>query len=77
MSEMSDRKSPERRLRFFRFGLLAVTAVAFAVATTMEWLSTLGSLSSALLYGLLWGSGTAVLSVMLYFVYKAFVVKPE
>jgi len=75
---MSDRKSPERRLRFFRFGLLAVTGVAFALGTTLEYLVWGASdLGGALLKGVTYGVVVGVLSVMIYFVYKAFVVKPE
>ena len=78
MSEMSDRKSPEQRLRFFRFGLLAITGVAFALGTSMNYLVQGGSdLFGALLQGVIYGAVAGVLSVMIYFVYKAFVVKPE
>ena len=78
MSEMSDSKSPERRLRFFRFGLLAVTGVAFALGVTLDYLAWGASdLVGALLKGVTYGVVAGVLSVLIYFVYKAFVVKPE
>ena len=78
MSENSDRKSPERRLRFLRFGLLAVTAVAFAMATTLEYFWSGGDdLLGNLVQGVLWGAGVGVLSVIIYFVFKSIVVKPE
>ena len=78
MSETSDRKSPERRLRFFRFGLLAVTGVAFVLGTTLDYLVSGGTdLMGAILQGVIYGAVAGVLSVMIYFVYKAFVVKPE
>lgn len=78
MSEMSDRKSPERRLRFFRFGLLAVTGVAFALGATLDYLAWGASdLFGAVMQGVIYGAIAGVLSVIIYFVYKAFVVKPE
>jgi hypothetical protein len=77
MSEMSGRKSPEQRLRFFRFGLLAITGVAFALGAVTGWIASLGGLMGALWYGSLWGAGVGVICVMIYFVYKAFVVKPD
>ena len=77
MSEMSGRKSPERRLRFLRFGLLAVTGVAFALGTTLDYMAWGASdLLGALLQGCLYAIVAGVISVMIYFVYKAFVVKP-
>ncbi len=82
MSEMSGRKSPEQRLRFLRFGLLAVTGVAFALGAVTGWIASLGGTTGALImgalrYGLLWGAGVGVICVMIYFVYRAFVVKPD
>jgi hypothetical protein len=77
MSEVNDRNSPERRLRFFRFGLLAITGSAFAMGTVYGWFVTLGSLTGGLLQGLLWGVFAGALSVIIYFLYKKFMVKPE
>jgi hypothetical protein len=77
MAEVSDRKSPERRLRFFRFGLLAVTGVAFAIAATFGYLVTVGTISGALKFGVPYGAGVGILCIIIYFFYKKFVVKAE
>ena len=75
MAEVSDRKSPEQRLRFFRFGLLAATGVAFAIAVTVGYLGTLGTLSGALKNGVPYGAGVGILCMIIYFLYKKFFVK--
>ena len=77
MSDVNDRKSPERRLRFFRFGLLAITAVVYAMALTFGWITELGNWPRALLQGFIYLACAAVLSVIIYFLYKKFVVKAE
>ena len=78
MSETSDRKSPERRLRFFRFGLLTVTGVAFVLGATFDYLVSGGTdMMGVILQGAIYGAVAGVLSVMIYIIYKAFVVKPE
>lgn len=75
MSQMADRKSPEQRLRLLRFGLIVVTAVAFALATGIGFFATGGQVGGAALQGLLWGAGVAVVSVIIYVIYKSVVLK--
>jgi hypothetical protein len=75
MSQLADRSSPEHRLRLLRFGLIIVTAVAFALATGIGFFSTGGQVGGAALQGALWGVGAAIVSVLIYMVYKSAVVK--
>lgn len=76
MSETSARDSQDRRLRFLRFGLLAITGVAFAVKTAVNYFLSGGTgLWAAVLQGLLWGVIVGVVSIIIYFVYKATVAK--
>ena len=75
MSQASGRNAPEQRLRFLRYGLVLVVAVTFAVATGTGLFGTAGNIGAALLQGLLWSVGAAVLAVIIYLVYKKVVVK--
>ena len=75
MSQMSDRNSADRRLRFLRYGLVLLTAVAFALASGVGFFGAAGNLGGGLLQGAIWGVGAAVVSVIIYFVYKSVVVK--
>jgi len=75
MSQMTSDNSAERRLRILRFGLVLVTAVAFALATGIGFFSSLYDVGGALLQGVIWGVGAAVVSVIIYMLYKSMVVK--
>ena len=77
MSEVSDRKSPERRLRFFRFALSGIVGLVFVMVTTLGWLASLGNLGSALLKGAIWTACAIVVSVIVYRIFKFFVEKTE
>lgn len=75
MSQQTGRMAPEKRLRFLRYGLIIVVAVTFALATGTGLFSNAGNLGGALLQGLLWTVGAAVVAVIVYLVYKRVVVK--
>ncbi|HSD82227.1 MAG TPA: hypothetical protein VLG46_00110 [Anaerolineae bacterium] len=75
MSQQTGRMAPEKRLRFLRYGLIIVVAVTFALATGTGLFSNAGNLGGALLQGLLWTVGAAVIAVIVYLVYKRVVVK--
>jgi hypothetical protein len=75
VSEAGDRSSPDRRLRFFRFGLLAITGVVFAVVTAGTYVISGADLTGSLMKGLLWGVIVGVVSIILYMVYKSAALK--
>ncbi|CAG0933714.1 hypothetical protein TFLX_03191 [Thermoflexales bacterium] len=75
MSQQAGRNAPEKRLRFLRYGLMIVVAVTFALATGTGLFSKAGDLGGALLQGVLWTVGAAVVAVIVYLVYKKVVVK--
>jgi hypothetical protein len=75
MSQQTGRNAPEKRLRFLRYGLMIVVAVTFALATGTGLFSKAGDLGGALLQGVLWTVGAAVVAVIVYLVYKKVVVK--
>jgi hypothetical protein len=75
MTPVSNRNAPEQRLRFLRFGLIVVVAMAFAIGTATSMFSQAGNLGAALVQGLIWGVGTAVVAVIVYVVYQKVVVK--
>ncbi len=75
MSQASGRNAPDRRLRFLRYGLILLVAVAFAFATGTGLFSNAGNLGGALLQGVLWAVGVAVAAVIVYFAYKKVVLK--
>ena len=75
MSQSPAASSAERRLRILRFGLIVVTAVAFALATGLGFFGAQGAIGGALMQGVLWGALVAVASVIIYFVYKSVVLK--
>lgn len=75
MSQQSGRNAPDHRLRFLRYGLIIVVAVTFAFAAGTGLFSSAGDLGSALLQGVLWAVGAAIVAVIIYLVYKKVVVK--
>jgi len=75
VSEAGDRSSQDRRLRFLRFGLLAITAVVFALVTGVRFTISGADLGGALMQGLLWGVIVGIVSIIIYFVYKSAVLK--
>ncbi len=75
MSQASGRNAPEHRLRFLRYGLIILVAVAFAFAAGTGLFSRAGDLGGALLQGVLWAVGTAVVAVIVYYAYKKLVLK--
>lgn len=75
MTPTSNRNAPEQRLRFLRFGLIVVVAMAFAIGTATSLFSQAGDMGAALLQGLIWGVGTAVVTVIVYVLYQKLVLK--
>lgn len=75
MAPASNRNAPEQRLRFLRFGLIVVVAMAFAIGTATGLFSKAGSMGPALVQGLLWAVGTAVVAVIVYLVYQKLILK--
>lgn len=75
MAQTPNRNAPEQRLRFLRFGLIVVVAMAFAIGTATSLFSQAGNIGAALVQGLVWGVGTAVVAVIVYLVYQKVVVK--
>ena len=75
MAPASNRKDPEQRLRFLRYGLVIVVAMAFAIKTATGLFGTAGNLGPALVQGLLWGVGTAVVAVIVYLAYQKIALK--
>ena len=75
MAPASNRKDPVQRLRFLRYGLIVVVAVAFAFGTATSLFSAAGNMGPALVQGLLWGVGTAVIAVIVYLAYQKIALK--
>ena len=75
MSQMTSSTS-ERRLRTLRFGLTLLPVLAFAIVTGLYAVGSMGTnLGGAILQGVIWGVGTAVVAVVVYMVYKSVAVK--
>jgi hypothetical protein len=75
MSQMSSSTS-ERRLRTLRFGLTLLPVLAFAIATGLIAVGSMGTdLGGAILQGVIWAVGAAIVSVIVYMLYKSVVVK--
>jgi|OpeIllAssembly_1097287.scaffolds.fasta_scaffold731424_1 hypothetical protein len=70
---LSEKK--QKRLNLFRYGLLVVTCVAFALGTTLVWIGSRHQLGTALLQGILLGAGTAVVCTIIYFLYRSYLEK--
>ena len=76
MSQMTGSESAERRLRVLRFGLTLLPILAFAIVTGLYAVGSIGTdLGGAILQGVIWGVGTAIVSVIIYMVYRSTVVK--
>lgn len=75
MAPTSNRNAPEQRLRFLRFGLIVVVAMAFAIGTATSLFSQAGNIGAALVQGLIWGVGTAVVAVIVYLAYQKIALK--
>jgi hypothetical protein len=76
MSQMSTPGTAERRLRLLRFGLILVPVLTFALVTGLWAVGSLGTdLGGAVLQGVIWGVGAAIVAVIVYMVYKSAVVK--
>jgi VIT1/CCC1 family predicted Fe2+/Mn2+ transporter len=63
-----------RRLNVLRYGLVTVTAVAFALGASMAFLGS-GQLWKAVFQGLLLAAGMAVLNTIIYFLYRSYLEK--
>jgi len=83
MSQTPAASPAERRLRTVRFGLLLIVIVFFVLRTGLAYLDAsavlgmdaLTRILTALLQGLIWSVGAAIVAVLVYFVYKSVVVK--
>ena len=66
----------ERRLRILRFGLTLLPLLTFAIVAGLWMVASLAQdLGGAVLQGLIWAVGAAIVSAIIYFVYKSMVVK--
>ena len=75
MSQMPASTS-ERRLRILRFGLTLLPLLTFAIVAGLLTVASLAQdLGGAVLQGVVWGVGVAIVSAIIYFVYKSAVVK--
>jgi hypothetical protein len=75
MATTSNRNDPVQRLRFLRFGLIVVVAMAFAIGAATGLFGAAGNIGTALVQGLLWGVGTAVVAVIVYLAYQKIALK--
>ncbi|HEY4689074.1 MAG TPA: hypothetical protein VIK33_07160 [Anaerolineae bacterium] len=76
MSQAATRSPAQRRLRFVGIGLTVLTALVFAGVTAVIYVVGLGQdLGSAVGQGAIWGVGTAIVSIIVYTVYRKAVVK--
>ncbi|HLF28161.1 MAG TPA: hypothetical protein VJG32_17665 [Anaerolineae bacterium] len=76
MSQTTSSSPADRRLRILRFGLTLLPVLAFAIATGLWAVGSLGTdLGGAVLQGAIWGVGAAIVSIIIYVVYKSMVVK--
>ncbi|HET7091719.1 MAG TPA: hypothetical protein VFL17_24060 [Anaerolineae bacterium] len=75
MSQAATNETAQRRLNILRFGLMAVTAIAFALAAALAFFATLGNIVTTVLIGLGAGIVVAIVSVLIYRVYKSAVLK--
>jgi hypothetical protein len=78
MAPASNRNDPVQRLRFLRFGLIVVVAMAFAIGAAAEMLRTAVTgvdIGAALVQGLIWGVGTAVVAVIVFLLYQKIALK--
>ena len=76
MSQMSSTHPAERRLRILRFGLTLLPVLTFAIVTGLWAVASIGTdLGGAALQGAIWGAGAALVSVIIYIVYKSMIVK--
>jgi hypothetical protein len=75
MASASNRNDPVQRLRFLRFGLIVVVAMAFAVGAAAGLFGQAGNIGAALVQGLIWGVGTAVVAVIVFLAYQKIAVK--
>ena len=63
-----------KRLNLLRYGLVTVTAVAFALGAALVYIGS-GELWTAVLQGLLMAVGMGVLSTIIYFLYRSYLEK--
>jgi len=75
MSQAATNETAQRRLNILRFGLMAVTAVAFGLAAALAFFATLGNIVTTVAIGLGAGIVMAIVSVLIYRVYKSAVLK--
>jgi len=76
MSQTPMSNAAQRRLRVVGIGLTVLTALTFAVVTAVLYVANLGQdFGGALGQGALWGLGAAVISAIIYTLYKNVVVK--
>ena len=73
---LSEKK--QKRLNLLRYGLLAVTAVAFALGTSLVFIGSGGQMLRAVLMGTVQMAGTALLCIVVYRLYLGYLRKsPE
>ena len=75
MAPASNRKDPVQRLRFLRYGLIVAVVTAFTIAAITSLYSQMGNVGPALVQGLIWGVGTAVVAVIVYLAYQKIALK--
>ena len=63
-----------KRLNLLRYGLVTVTAVAFALGAALVFIGS-GNTWNAILQGLLMSVGTGVLCLIVYFLYRSYLEK--
>lgn len=63
-----------KRLNLLRYGLVTVTAVAFALGAALVFVGS-GQIWTALLQGVLMAVGIGVLSTIIYFLYRSYLEK--
>lgn len=69
---LSEKK--RRRLNVFRYGLLVVTCVAFALDATLVFIGS-GKLWMSVLHGALFGIGTGLFCIILYYLYRSYLIR--
>ena len=64
----------QKRLNLLRYGLMVVTAVAFALGTSLVYIGS-GRMLKALSQGVLLAVGAAVLCTIIYYLYGSYLRK--
>jgi hypothetical protein len=79
MAQAPNRTDPERRLRFLRLCLILMVAAVFAAGASVTYVmnatNLVNDVGAALVQGLLWGVGAAVVAVIAYLAYQKIALK--